>query len=269
MPRLAAEGVVGADAIFACLGPALEVFSRYARVEKASGERVSLQEYLEHVWAQVSKEALSSVFSGADPTGFEADARVTAMWLWTLSARGKGDAPDSSADSDEAGEDDDASDERGSGAGYALEFDTARKIAQGLGAKLDTMPTVVEVKGNSARLLTVRERSAALIGRDEPKTSRKKAGQLAIGFNDAANDRTGAGESPAEGSTVLDRVHQAMLLFAGAKADGVKRFVVDEGVGQDQRFWRLSQALAALYPPGSHERRWAEGVLARKKSLGF
>jgi adenine-specific DNA methylase len=28
MPRLASEGVVGADAIFACLGPALEIFSR-------------------------------------------------------------------------------------------------------------------------------------------------------------------------------------------------------------------------------------------------
>ena len=43
MPRLAEEGVVGADAIFACLGPALEVFSRYSRVEKASGEPVTLQ----------------------------------------------------------------------------------------------------------------------------------------------------------------------------------------------------------------------------------
>src|SRR6202521_296472 len=34
MPRLVEEGVVGADAIFACLGPALEIFSRYSRVEK-------------------------------------------------------------------------------------------------------------------------------------------------------------------------------------------------------------------------------------------
>ena len=42
MPRLAEEGVVGADAIFACLGPALEIFSRYSRVEKASGEAVTL-----------------------------------------------------------------------------------------------------------------------------------------------------------------------------------------------------------------------------------
>ncbi len=58
MPRLGEEGVVGADAIFACIGPALEVFSRYSRVEKASGEAVTLKEYLEQVWAAVAKEAL-------------------------------------------------------------------------------------------------------------------------------------------------------------------------------------------------------------------
>jgi hypothetical protein len=57
MPRLVKEGVVGADAIFSCLGPALEVFSRYSRVEKATGEVVNLKEYLEHVWAAVALEA--------------------------------------------------------------------------------------------------------------------------------------------------------------------------------------------------------------------
>src|SRR5438105_2629685 len=85
MPRLASEGVVGADAIFACLGPALEIFSRYSRVEKASGDPVSLKDYLEHVWAAVSKEALSMIFAGADATGFDPDARLTAIWFWTLS----------------------------------------------------------------------------------------------------------------------------------------------------------------------------------------
>ena len=76
MPRLQTEGIVGADAIFACLGPALEIFSRYARVEKASGEQVSLKEYLEYVWAAVAKEALNMIFAGADATGFEEDARL-------------------------------------------------------------------------------------------------------------------------------------------------------------------------------------------------
>src|SRR5438034_1091337 len=36
MPHLAPEGVVGADAIFACLGPALEILSRYSQLEKAN-----------------------------------------------------------------------------------------------------------------------------------------------------------------------------------------------------------------------------------------
>ena len=34
-------------------------------------------------------------------------------------------------------------------------------------------------------------------------------------------------------------------------------------------FWPLAQALSALYPAGTDERRWVEGVLARKKGLGF
>src|SRR5262249_32378819 len=84
IPRLDAEGVTGADAIFACLGPALEIFSRYSRVEKADGTQVLLKDYLEYVWAAVAKEALSMIFAGADASGFEPDARLSAMWLWTL-----------------------------------------------------------------------------------------------------------------------------------------------------------------------------------------
>ena len=100
MPRLAAEGVVGADAIFACLGPALEIFSRYSRVEKASGDEVTLKEYLEHVWAAVAKEALAMIFAGAETSGFEEDARLTAMWLWTLST--PGDVPAAAEEADES-----------------------------------------------------------------------------------------------------------------------------------------------------------------------
>jgi adenine-specific DNA methylase len=86
LPRLANEGIVGADAIFACLGPAIEIYSRHRRVEKASGEKVELREFLEQVWAAVSREALAMIFTGADATGLEEDARLTAMWLWTVAA---------------------------------------------------------------------------------------------------------------------------------------------------------------------------------------
>ena len=127
MPRLAEEGVVGADAIFACLGPALEIFSRYSHVEKANGERVSLKEYLEQVWAAVAREALTMVFEEADATGFEADARLTAIWLWTLKARSNGA---SAAEEEEDGEDDedDTGGKKPKEGGFELEYDAARKI---------------------------------------------------------------------------------------------------------------------------------------------
>jgi len=60
-----------------------------------------------------------------------------------------------------------------------------------------------------------------------------------------------------------------MILFAANRSEALKRFLVEEGVGRDQKFWKLAQALSALYPSNSDEKRWVDGVLARKKGLGF
>ena len=49
MEHLQHEGVRGADLVFACIGPALEIFSRYRAVETAEGQEVGLAEYLEKV----------------------------------------------------------------------------------------------------------------------------------------------------------------------------------------------------------------------------
>ncbi len=60
-----------------------------------------------------------------------------------------------------------------------------------------------------------------------------------------------------------------MILFGAARGEALKRFLVADGVGRDDRFWRLAQALSALYPTSTDEKRWVDGVLARKKGLGF
>ena len=164
--------------------------------------------------------------------------------------------------------------------GFVLEFDAARKIAQGLGIHLERSPSVVEVKGDKARLLPVAERTKYLFGKDsaEPTTAKKKPKkkdtQLSL-F--AALQEADAAETvekpelkaPQPGSTVLDRVHQAMILFAAGRGEALKRFLVEEGAGKDARFWKLAQSLSALYPSGIDEKRWVDGVLARKKSLGL
>jgi putative DNA methylase len=276
MPRLAEEGVVGADAIFACLGPALEIFSRYSRVEKASGETVTLKEYLECVWAAVAKEALTIIFPDADTIGFEEDARLTAMWLWTLTG-GKTEATNG-----ENAEDADTDDESEGGtkkpkaSGFVLEYDAARKIAQGLGAHLEDLSSLVEVSGDQARLLPVGERARHLFGKEEGKVTparKKKAPQLDLFkvLEQADEGGTTFGETKVErhGETVLDRIHQSMILFAAGRSEAMKRFLVEDGAGRDPRFWRLAQALSALYPSHTEEKRWVDGVLARKKGLGF
>jgi len=288
MPRLAQEGVVGADAIFSCLGPALEIFSRYSVVEKASGEPATLGEYLEQVWAAVSTEALSMIFEDADAAGLEPDARLTAMWLWTLGGgkpakSGKGKSGEPEETENEGGDDEEASVPAAKTTGYSLEYDAARKIAQGLGIHLEKNESIVQVKGETARLLPVSERTSHLFGKSgengtvtQGKTGKKakKSAQQPKLFGELIEaEATEAGwtdlKGPAPGTTVLDRLHQTMILFAAGRGELMKRFLLDDGVGTDARFWKLAQSLSALYPTGTDEKRWVDGVLARKKGLGL
>jgi putative DNA methylase len=276
MPRLAEEGVVGADAIFACLGPALEIFSRYSSVEKASGEKVFLKEYLEQVWAAVAKEALSLIFSSADTAGFEEDARLTAMWLWTLKTVDV-DGTDSSTEDAETEDDEETGKKSKVTGGFALEYDAARKIAQGLGVNLENLHHLVLLKGDTAILFPVSARTKYLFGKDSaeaPKGVKKKKREPTLfDFDEEfleqeTDDWTGELKGQA-GNTILDQLHQSMILFAANRSEALKRFLVEDGIGGNPLYWKLAQALSALYPTGTDEKRWVDGVLAKKKGFGF
>lgn len=227
------------------------------------------------MWAAVAKEALAVIFQGADATGFEEDARLTAMWLWTLSTGSNGN--DNNDAINESDEEEDSSSNTPRMIGFVLEYDAARKIAQGLGAHLEQLSKLVELKGDKARLLPVEERTVYLFGKEDvkaPKRGKKKEMKqltLTSVLGEAEEEAGGWGEmkAPQAGKTVLDRVHQAMTLFAAGRSDALKRFLVEDGIGKDERFWRLAQAFSALYPAGTDEKRWVEGLMAKKKGLGF
>ena len=287
--KLDAAGVVGADAIFACLGPALEIYPRYSRVERASGEAVLLPDYLEHVWSTVSTEALSLIFNDADAVGLEPDARLTAMWLWTLSARKVEKSAEDESEADQPVDEDGGSTSAKITRGFLLEFDAARKIAQGLGVHLERCQSFVEIKGETARLLSVAERASYLFSKDatvEPRASlnlgqEARRSKQSSRRSSKALKKCKSKSKPIETeaastltaakpeATILDRVHQAMILFSIGRGETLRRFLVDDGVGKDGRFWRLADSLNKLYPPSTEERRWIEGVLARKKGLGL
>src|SRR5581483_9770351 len=265
LPRLASEGIEGADAIFACLGPALEAYSRYERVETAAGEPVPLSPpvddpeapaLLPTVWAAVARTALAMLFEGAEAEGFEEDARLTALWLWTLKAGANGAA--ASAEEAEELDDDEAAPKASAPKGLALDYDTARKLAQALGAHLEALDHpggIVEVKGSTAPLRSLAERRRAPLGDGQRPQRQDALFEAALPVADAA---------VALGETTLDRLHPAMLLFGDGRSDALRRLLAEPGYSSDEGFLRLARSLSALYPGQSQEKRWLDGVLATR-----
>lgn len=197
------------------------------------------------------------------------------MWLWTLrTSLLNGDTTEPEEVEDES-EEEEKPKQPG---GYSMEYDAARKIAQGLGVHMESMPHLVQIKGDTATLQSVAARTRYLFGKEAPQAAsprRKKERQLTLSLFDELEEIEEASGVPSgdlagrPNATVLDQLHQAMILFGAGRSEALRRFLVTEGVGRNALFWRLAQSLSALYPSTSEEKRWLDGVLARKKGLGL
>jgi adenine-specific DNA methylase len=296
MERLQSEGVRGADLVFACIGPALEIFSRYEKVETADGREVALAEYLEKVWEVVGRSALAQVLGTAEAKArngaagaVEEDARLTALFLWTLQST-DGETADDANDEDEEPSDEDDDKEgspRGKAKGFTLVFDVVRRFAQPLGIELPKWEgRVIETKKGVVRLLPIAERAKQLFGEDGAQAVAARLEQeAAVGPNplqgmlfpnlEAAPKVRGRGRglgtlggvdvsdeslAAAREATTLDRVHAAMLLQAGGRTNALRALLkAEQERGPD--FLRLANAFSALYPKGSEEKRLIDAML--------
>ena len=272
MERLQGEGIRGADLVFACIGPALEIFSRYPHVETAVG----LPEYLEKVWEVVGRTALHNVLGTAEAQArngmagaLEEDARLTALFLWTLQSTGADAAVGNGADTAAGAPAADAA-PHNKPKGESLIFDVVRRFAQPLGIHLpDWEGRIVETHKGVVRLLPVAERGPRLFGTDgaaavaEWMERAPGADVQQVLFPEAAppakrpRGRTGPGGGGAEmqtpDATTLDRVHAAMLLQASGRSHALRNLLrAEQERGPD--FLRLANALSALYPSAGEEK---------------
>ena len=295
MERLQGEGVRGADLVFACIGPALEIFSRYTKVETADGRDVTLAEYLAKVWEVVGRSALEQVLGTAEATArngaagaVEEDARLTALFLWTLqSTAGETADAANNGDDEPTDEDDEEGSSRGTAKGFTLVFDVVRRFAQPLGIDLDTWKgRVIETKKGVVRLLPIAERATQLFGVDgaqavaarleqqgaigthalqgmlfpdmeaAPTVRRRGRGHGTLGGVQVSDESLAA----AREATTLDRVHAAMLLQSGGRTNALRALLkAEQERGPD--FLRLANAFSALYPKGSEEKRLVDAML--------
>jgi adenine-specific DNA methylase len=298
MERLQGEGIRGADLVFACIGPALEIFSRYSKVETAEGREVTLAEYLEKVWEVVGRTALEQVLGTAEAKArngaagaVEEDARLTALFLWTLQST-NGDGSDGKGHR-EADEDSDEEEDEGEAAakgktkGYNLVFDVVRRFAQPLGIDLQKWEgRIIETKKGVVRLMAVSERARQLFGEkgadavadwilEDPsknmqlmlfpyiKTEQERPLKIrgrARRRKKAIDSSTAELRSDEHEATTLDRVHAAMLLQAGGRTNALRELIKAEQE-RGPAFLRLANALSALYPKDSEEKRLLDAML--------
>ncbi|MDW8312988.1 MAG: hypothetical protein RMK02_09670, partial [Burkholderiales bacterium] len=251
-------------------------------------------------WEVVGRAALAQVLGTAEARArngaagaLEEDARLTALFLWTLQSTGSAEAPeaaneDEEADFDEDDEGEEGEEGRSSGRtkGLALIFDVVRRFAQPLGIELSKWEgRVIETKKGVVRLLPVAERAKQLFGEDgasaiatrleqsstsdanplqgllfpEMEAAPRVRGARGRGRRSAV-DVSDEHLAAAREATTLDRVHAAMLLQAGGRTNALRALLqAEQDRGPD--FLRLANALSALYPKGSEEKRLLDAML--------
>jgi hypothetical protein len=300
MNRLQEEGLRGADLVFACIGPALEIYSRYSKVVDPDEREIPLggdpeardpheRGYLAYVWEVVGRTALEQVLGTAEAKArngaagaLEEDARLTALFLWTIQATTAEQTTEDTEDTETEEEDDEEARNKKRKKGLTLPFDVARRFAQPLGIHLDAWEgRCIETEKGIVRLIPVLDRAEQLFGKegaeavaarlekhrtgpiqatlfpvdDEPPSTpikgRKRRGEAEVSDESLRKHR---------GATTLDRVHAAMLLQSSGRANALRALLKSE-IERGPDFLRLANALSALYPKDSDEKRLLDAML--------
>ena len=164
-----------------------------------------------------------------------------------------------------------------------------RRFAQPLGIELPKWEgRVIETKKGVVRLLPIAERAKQLFGEDGAQAVATRLEQEAVvgtnplqgmlfpeiqpggapavrGRGRGRGKRAGVNVteeslSAAREATTLDRVHAAMLLQAGGRTNALRALLKAEQE-RSPDFLRLANALSALYPKGSEEKRLVDAML--------
>lgn len=77
------EGIAGADFFISAIGPAVEVFGQYSRVERLSGEEVTVRELLQYVRQTVVRFALERILKSPQIADVDNETLFYLLWRWT------------------------------------------------------------------------------------------------------------------------------------------------------------------------------------------
>jgi len=100
------EGIVGGDFFISAIGPGMEIYSKYKKVEKYSGEKVTTEDLLKYIRSITTDYVVDTLLKDASPTEVDSASQFYIAYRWTYLDN-------------------------------KVEFDDARRIASGMGVELD------------------------------------------------------------------------------------------------------------------------------------
>jgi len=224
------EGISGSDFFISAIGPAVEVFGKYAKVEKLSGEVVSVKELLEYVRQVVSEYALSKILKTPQLGGVDQMTRFYLVWRWTYNS---GKVP----------------------------FDDARKLSAAIGINIEQhwIPggmivkdkEWIEVKG------PVERRTDAIFTKRMIKHFPVIA-QEVLPFI----EETITGEAP----TMIDVIQQCLIFWEDSNRIGIAKLLDTSGYRDNNDFWRVTQSISDVLPEGEKEKQLLQGFMYGRDS---
>ncbi|MEN3002302.1 MAG: DNA methylase, partial [Armatimonadota bacterium] len=233
-------GIRGADLFMSAIGPAMEAFGQYARVERGTGEPVSAAELLELVQQTVSTYALKRILhEDAHAGDLDPLSRFYLLYRWSY---GRAEVP----------------------------FDEARKLAASVGLELTQVwgaGQVVEPRGEKVRVLAPQERAWGVrpsgwgrrVGRDEGDqlsllTELGEKSEVAVEAWEALLEQVGC--------SLIEALQLACVLWEGGQHGWLAQLLKGKGYGGRPVFWLLAQAVAEVLPSGDKEKQLLQGLLA-------
>jgi len=124
------KGIKGADALLSAIGPGLEVFGRYEKVEKVTGEPVKITDFLDKIREVVAYHALSTVLSEQELGNVDPATSFYVLWKWTFE-------PNIQKSNGSSGAGQKKNKKSGNGVKTLIPYDDTLKLAHSVRAEID------------------------------------------------------------------------------------------------------------------------------------
>lgn len=222
------EGISGSDFFISAIGPAVEVFGKYASVEKLSGEKVTVKELLEYVRQVVSEHALNRILKNTQLGGIDNTTRFYLIWRFTY-----GNAK--------------------------VLFDDASKLSRAIGFD-------IEANWDNAGIVKKDKQFISIKSPVDRRNDEGFQRRIAKHFPDILQESLFDDEIiKTEAPSMIDVLQQCLICWGRNDRLTIVKLLEGSGYRSNNHFWQVAQSISDVLPDGDKEKQLLQGFLYGKE----